>query len=305
MSSVAPVVFFVWRRPEQTRQVFEQIRKARPRHLLIVADAPRTGNQEEKALWEETINIVTEVDWPCDFRLEQADRNLGLRERLMTGLDLAFSLYEAALILEDDCLPSETFFTFGTEMLNRYSEQPKVALISGSNFAPIESTASYHYSRAPYIWGWGGWARSWNEFRASPQVESWSKEETSQVMKTFASKLQARQFRKMMLAASTLNTWDISFAVWIRQMGLLSVVPKKNLIENIGFGPTATHTKFEAFDVQAERDEISPPFLAPALLEPDDKREREMWRRKSLRWITFPIGHPINFLRRVARHLLP
>jgi hypothetical protein len=107
----------------------------------------------------------------------------------------------------------------------------------------------------------------------------------------------------MMAIADTLNTWDISLAVWVRQDRKLTVVPRLNLIENIGFGADATHTKFEAFDVQVPGSNFLEPLRHPLYIGASMKIERRMWRQKSLRWLGFPIKHPLRFLGLVIAYL--
>jgi hypothetical protein len=299
-----PVVFFIFRRPETTARVFEEIRKAKPKKLYLVADGPRAGMQGERELVGRTRGVVSNVDWPCEVIEIYAPENLGLRQRIFSGLDEVFSEEEKAIVLEDDCLPSESFFSFCSELLTRYSDNDQIAIVSGFNFAPAKSlTQDYFFSRSTYIWGWATWARTWKDFRSAPQVEAWSKQEKESIRETFASKIQMKEVFGLMAIADTLNTWDISLAVWVRQQRKLSILPRLNMIENIGFGAEATHTKFEAFDVQLPRCNFLTPLKHAEDIRVDDRLEKKMWRRKSLRWVTFPLQHPVRFLSIFARYI--
>jgi hypothetical protein len=299
-----PVVLFIFLRPETTAKVFAEIRKAKPKKLYLVADGPRADSRREEILVARTREVVSNVDWPCQVSRLYSPENLGLRRRILSGLDEVFSREEKAIVLEDDCLPSESFFSFCSQLLARYSDSKDVSLVSGFNFAPSkDQEKDYFFSHSAYIWGWATWARTWKEFRASPQVESWSKQETEYIKRTFASKIQMKEFFGLMSIADTLNTWDISLAVWVRQKEKLTIVPRINLIENIGFGADATHTKFEAFDVQIPAMNFLRPIKHPFEVELSSKLERRMWREKSLRWVTFPLKHPIRFLNLVLDYL--
>ena len=292
------VAFFIFRRPETTARVFAEIRKARPRKLYVIADGARDGKPEEQQLVQRTRDVVSEIDWPCEVTRVFAEQNLGLRQRIFTGLDHVFSKENSAIILEDNCLPSQSFFSFCSELLQAHEKNENVALVSGFNFAPSKlMQADYFYSTSTYIWGWATWARTWKEFRTSPQVESWTTEETEEIKGTFASRIQMKEFLGMMSIADTLNTWDISLAVWVRQSKKLTIVPRLNLVENIGFGAEATHTKFEAFDVQLPSSDYSAALIHPKVIAADFKTERGMWRKKTSRWVTFPAKHPIRTIR--------
>ena len=299
-----PVVFFVFRRPETTARVFREIRKARPKKLYIVSDGARIEKLGEAELVSRTREVVANIDWPCEVSRIYATTNLGLRERILSGLDEVLAKEQKVIVLEDDCLPSESFFSFCSEMLNKHVANEKVALVSGFNFAPSKNpNQDYFFTHSTYIWGWATWARTWKEFRSAQQVEAWSKNETDSIKETFASKIQEREFLGMMAIADTLNTWDISLAVWVRQNRKLTVVPRINLIENIGFGADATHTKFEAFDVQVPASNFFGPIKHPRETRAAMKLERRMWRQKSLRWVVFPIKHPLRFLGLVLAYL--
>lgn len=299
-----PVAFFIFRRPETTSRVFQTIRAARPKTLFLIADGPRQGAEFEMKLTEQTRAIVREIDWPCDVHRIYSEKNLGLRDRVLSGLDTVFSKVDRAIILEDDCLPNASFFGFCSELLSRYSAATEVGIVSGFNFSPFyDEKSDYFFSRSTYIWGWATWAETWQAFRASPQVESWSETELQELKPTFASRIQEREFLAMAKSAENLNTWDISLAVWVRQSNFYTVIPNRNLITNIGFGQEATHTKFEAFDVQAPVSDYFGPIRHPESIVYDSKIEKLAWRKKILRWATFPVKHPIDFLRRVIAFL--
>jgi hypothetical protein len=297
-----PIAFFLFRRPETTELVFQSIRRARPETLFLIADGPRAQVSGEIQLCNQTRDVVKEIDWPCQVFRIYSEYNLGLRERILSGLDEVFSVVDRAIILEDDCLPNTSFFTFCEDLLKKYENSTEIALVSGFNFAPTKNSKfDYYFSKSASIWGWATWAKKWKTFRTSPQVESWSKFELQEISKTFHSILQRRDFIALAKIAGTLNTWDVSVAVWVRQNKLLTVVPFTNLVSNIGFGEQATHTKFEAFDVQIPTENLGGAVRHPEQISYHRKHEVWAWRRKSLRWITFPISHPFEFISRLRK----
>ena len=77
------------------------------------------------------------------------------------------------IILEDDCLPSADFFRFTTELLDRYADKKSVGLISGSSRLRGRSVSdsSYDFSADVRIWGWATWARTWQSFSGSGDLE--------------------------------------------------------------------------------------------------------------------------------------
>ena len=72
-----PVLFIIFNRPETTVQVFEAIRKARPKQLFVAADGPRLGKDGEKERCEKAREIATNVDWDCEVKTLFRDENIG------------------------------------------------------------------------------------------------------------------------------------------------------------------------------------------------------------------------------------
>ena len=65
------------------------------------------------------------------------NKNLGCRKGVTAGIDWFFSNEEMGIILEDDCIPSLSFFQFCDQMLLEYQFNEKVFMISGHNKAGI------------------------------------------------------------------------------------------------------------------------------------------------------------------------
>ena len=299
-----PVVLFLFRRPRETQILLDSLVRAKPPKLYVFMDAARKGNPSEAALVDEVKDLVEGISWQTEITKVYAADNMGLRERILTGLDFVFARESQAIILEDDCIPQETFFRYAEELLGRYESDDKVGIISGFNPMEIEGLAeSYHFVFTPYIWGWATWSRLWKEFRESPQVEQWGVVETNAALDTFVHPSAKKSFGKMMVLASSLNTWDISFDVFLRSRGKLNLIPRVNLIRNIGFGAGATHTFFEFFDMPKVAGEIDFPLRHPVDDQVMEIHERRFWRHRNLSWVTFPLKNPLETFRRLSSFL--
>ncbi|MBK8475407.1 MAG: glycosyltransferase family 2 protein [Opitutaceae bacterium] len=243
---IAPVVMIVFNRPALTRRVFERVRAARPPRLLVVCDGPRTDRPADAPLVEEVRRIfATGVDWPCEVVQDYADRNMGCMDRIHTGLDRAFALFEEAIILEDDCLPDPSFFPFCSEMLARHRDNPRVMNIAGTNFiANHYSTGdSYWFSHHPWTWGWASWRRAWqhNDFF----LHSWDTRQ-KELHASFASRWERQYWMSTFAQAQqdlrATDCWDFQWNFSCRTHGGVSIVPRHNLVENLGFIGDSTHT---------------------------------------------------------------
>ncbi len=188
--------------------------------------------------------VVEQVDWPCRVYQEYAPANLGLKRRVESGLDWVFERVEEAVILEDDCLPDPTFFSFCAALLAHYRSDPQIMAISGTNFIHPRYACphSYVFSRYPLIWGWATWRRAWRLY--DPHMARWPQARASGWLDHTLADHQACQYwaYQFETAYTRGHTWDYgwTFACW-QQHGL-SIMPAANLVSNIGFGVGATHT---------------------------------------------------------------
>jgi len=119
MNACAPVLFLVFNRPEQTRRVFEAIRAARPQRLYVAADGPRPDRPGEIERCAEVRSIATAVDWPCELVTLLREVNAGCAEAVSSAVTWFFNHEPEGIILEDDCLPDRSFFSYCTVQLER------------------------------------------------------------------------------------------------------------------------------------------------------------------------------------------
>jgi hypothetical protein len=240
----APVAFLIFNRPNETARVFERIRDARPRTLLVIADGPR--NDAEHDLVERTRSVVQKVDWSCDVRVNASATNLGCRKRVSSGLDWVFNEVNDAIILEDDCLPDPTFFRFCDEMLDRYRDEPRVMHVGGTNFqlGKRPTSDSYYFSAINQIWGWATWGRAWRS-HYDVSMKRWPDMRNTSFLRDLIGEEIAAKVKAGFddIHAGRTDSWDNqwTFAMWLAQG--LAILPAVNLISNIGFGASATHTR--------------------------------------------------------------
>lgn len=243
-----PVVLAVFNRLETTERVFNAIREARPTKLLVIADGPRADRPGEADKCRAVRQLVERVDWPCELLTHFAEENMGCKRRISSGLDWVFSQVEEAIILEDDCVPSQSFFWFCQELLARYRDDARVMAISGDDFLADSGrqVASYWFSKYPQVWGWATWRRAWAHYDVT--LQDWPAYARSPA---FAAQCPNRRERRYWRGcfdrtyAGQIDTWDYQwvFACWKRQG--LTLLPTRNLVSNIGLTPGATHLVIE------------------------------------------------------------
>ncbi len=242
-----PILFLIFNRPETTRQVFAAIRKEQPAKLYVAADGPRPGRIGEHELCEEVRSIATTVDWPCEIITLFRDNNLGCKHAVSQAISWFFKHEEEGIILEDDCLPAQTWFPFAEELLTKYQDDERIMNISAQHFHRDAHTPphSYFFSRYFHCWGWATWRRAWKLYDLEMNLWSAVRDTHWLRAKGDGSRLFAEYWKRIFDAvyAGTIDTWDYqwTFSCWA-QNGL-TILPSKNLVTNIGFGDGSTHTR--------------------------------------------------------------
>jgi len=238
-----PIIFFNLGRPEATRRVLDVIRKVQPERLFVVLDGARSEAEEEKR--KEVKQILENINWDCEVRRNYSEKNIGLRQRIPSGIDWAFENTDKLIILEDDTLPHELFFPYCEELLYKYENNDKVMNISGVNFQNKLSSfkKSYHFSYIAQIWGWATWRRAWNKYDGDMQV--WPQAEKHGLMQSiFGKSPEASYWRYLfdkMYQGKKNDNWDAQWAFTLFINKGLSINPSVNLVSNIGAGEGATH----------------------------------------------------------------
>lgn len=243
-----PILFLIFNRPDQTKRVFEEIRKARPTHLFIAADGPRLDRPDDIDKCKRSREVATNVDWPCEIKTLFQEKNLGCRNAPPTAISWFFDNVEAGIILEDDCLPDPSFFPFCAELLERYAKDERVMQISGDCFQDNNSkfsrANSYFFSTIPYLWGWASWRRAWQQY--DPTMVGWPEVRSQETLRKVLTDPAVYSHWEYFLDSyydRLKDSWDGPWVYACMMHNGLSINPTVNLIENIGFGSEATHTK--------------------------------------------------------------
>lgn len=267
-----PILFLVFNRPDTTLRVFEAIRLAKPKKLYIAADGARASKEDEDRKVAEVKKIVSQVDWPCEVITLYRDVNLGCKVAVSKAITWFFDQEEEGIILEDDCLPHPSFFRYCEELLDRYKDDERVALISGDNFqfGKRRGEASYYFSRYTHIWGWASWRRAWRHY--DPKAGSWPALRDGNWLSVLLDDAGERKYWAAMFEAvfkGQIDTWDYQWTLTCWSQGMVSVLPNVNLISNIGFGGDATHTHGTSIYADMALEPMEFPLRHPDIMLPD------------------------------------
>jgi len=240
-----PILFIIFRRKEVALKSLERIRKVQPARLYIACDGARSNVEGERELVEETRKAVAgAIDWPCDIHTLFQDRNLGCSMGVYTAINWLFEHEEQGIILEDDCMMQESFFTYAEELLDKYKDDERIGMIDGANYVKgVDIPDSYGFSHYKSTNGWATWRRAWRlmdlnmDWRKTPYADSIIRNNGYR-----AKDVKYWKYRIKVIDHNDASAWDWQWYFTLAAHNMLGIYPKYNLTTNIGFGEGATHT---------------------------------------------------------------
>lgn len=264
------VLFIFFTRQLQTAKVFKEIREARPRKLFLYQDGPREGRKDDINNIHKCREIVEEIDWDCEVHKMYQEKNYGCDPSEYISQKWMFSLVDRGIILEDDDVPSQSFFPFCIELLERYKEDTRIGIICGmNNIDTFDNGYSYCFTRYGSIWGWATWKRvidlwdpEYNWMKENHLIKILNKtyrDTKSWIQTCKIHKTTGREHYESILGAS------------VRVNNMINIVPSKNLITNVGIAGESTHSVSEITRLP--------------------RRIRKLFNKKRYD-IEFPLNHP-------------
>lgn len=288
-----PVLFIFFNRRDVALQVFAKIKQVKPATLYLSSDGPREATcGESSTVVELRQYILDNIDWPCAVYTRFGDVNLGCGLGVSTAIEWFFAYEESGVILEDDSLPSISFFYYCQELLEKYKNDFRVWHISGTSFIPpnIESDASYHFSKIPVVPGWATWKSRWQYFDIEMKELDYFNQHKyiNEVCHSNKEKLwHGSTFVANLLKINNGWGWQWYFTV-LTNHGL-AITPIKSLIRNIGLNRAdAVHTTQRDQEWESvNANEISFPLIHPKMFCIDNQLDRYIYNRFT-RYYTIP-----------------
>ncbi len=236
------VLILFFNRPNQLRQVFGQVKEARPSRLFLYQDGPR--DERDLPGIETCRRITEEIDWECEVHRNYQQNNSGCDPSNYLAQKWAFSLTDKCIVFEDDSIPSVSFFRFCKEMLDRYENDTRISMIAGFNNEEItkDVASDYFFASTFSIWGWASWRRVidlWDETYAFLNDKP-----SLFLLKNL---INERKYRRDFLPMcrshheSGKAFYETIFQASIFLNSGLSIVPAKNMITNLGATDSSTH----------------------------------------------------------------
>ena len=240
-----PVYLNFFNRPDTFKYVFDAVKQAKPSKLFLSCDGARTGNKDDEKNIAACQTIADDIDWECEVHKNYSKENLGCGMRMNSGISWAFEYVDRLIILEDDCVPSQDFFPFCEELLEKYKEDNRIYMINAMNhLIRYDETPNSYFFGPGCCWGWATWKRAWKQmdFYMGFLSDDYS-------MKCVERKYPfCRNVRKegdekanILKSGKRLSSWTYQSGMASALNSQMAIVPSVNLITNIGLTADSTH----------------------------------------------------------------
>lgn len=240
------VLILAWNRPDKLSRLVERLKELQVPNIYIWRDGPRVDSNHDFINCRKVEEIAnSNFDWNCTLKKRISSVNLGCEQSVRSAIDWFFEFEDEGIIIEDDCLPNEDFFAFCDSLLDTYRSDNRIWTVSGSNFqnGKVRGSASYYFSRYCHSWGWATWKDRWRHYADNKKYwKDYFHEERVYDMSNSEWFYWRKVFDRLYLKNQP-DSWALRWLMTCFANQGLTAIPNVNLVLNIGFDKSATHTK--------------------------------------------------------------
>lgn len=264
MNDLAPIVLFVYNRPDHTHQTVETLLRnpeCIQSELFIFSDAAK--HEKDTAKVEEVRNYIAQIQGFKKVHINHKTTNQGLANSVIGGVTEVINRYGKVIVLEDDIESGTDFLAFMNAMLDRYQDEQRIFTVSGYSY-PLDCLRIYpysaHFSYRASSWGWGTWKDRWdsidwdlhkkNHFNRSISLQRKFNEGGGDLSQMLINQEKGR-----------IDSWAVRMVFNVCMQNKIHLLASKPKTRNIGLDNSGTHSsKTTKFDVKLIREEH---FLLP------------------------------------------
>lgn len=235
------IIVFAYNRSGHLQKVLHGLKKNRGiSKLYVFQDGLKC--EEHRSEWEKTRQVIEEIDW-CEVVYRCAPCNKGLSRSIVDGMNIVFEENDAAVVLEDDCVPAPCFVEFMEQCFEKYKEDQKVYSVGGYSW-PVnikkKDESDIYFCRRISSWGWGTWKNRWEKYgqdytflqrmlfdrKQSTELAIWGND----LERTLVDRVKGLN-----------DSWAVFWALKTIEDGGFCINPYASLITNIGFDGSGVH----------------------------------------------------------------
>jgi hypothetical protein len=243
-----PIVIVAFRRADLLIETLNAVEKIRPKRVFFIQDWYNDKTLQFARECHATSSVLQSIEWPCEITYIKADYNMGLKNRIESGLDEVFAQVNQAVIIEDDIRVSVEGFYFLQSMLNEYCVDESIWHINCSNLVSKFQLPKnqYRFSQYAHSWGWGTWADRWSKYDGD--LKFWPEySESVSFRQRFEHRPEMAYWKDIfddVYFGRNTSSWAYPWlaAMWFHEAQAIS--PNVNYALNNGFDKRATHTTY-------------------------------------------------------------
>jgi hypothetical protein len=236
-----PVLVIGYNRPSLLQELLSHLNDIGVKKIYVALDGPK--NEQDFLLCEQVYNLVKFNKHRFEIKILHRDYNLGCCLGVISALDWFFAEEDFGAIIEDDCFPKPGFFNFLNLAIENLAHMPASPMRIFSAHNPFDYNFSGQLSNLVLIHGWATYSLVWRKIR-----EDYFKLKLPSFVNNSGEKRQIQQAlfwwsNSTRAKLASVDTWDgiLNDQVW--RLGVKTLIPESNMVRNLGFGPSATHTK--------------------------------------------------------------
>lgn len=261
-------ILFTYNRPVHTKRVLDALSKnvESPQKLFVFQDGMKSTTNEDD--WKNVGKVIRDVDW-CEVEIHISEKNKGLAESIIHGVDYVFQEYDAVIVLEDDCVPHPKYLNFMYDCLNKYEKNAKVYSVGGYP-APIDidrvnGEDAYFCGRFSSC-GWGTWKNRWKEYERDYAILKRIKDnsDSRERLNIWGNDLESHLLGNI---TGKCDSWAVFWALKQIEKDGYTLCPYESLIYNIGFDGSGRHSGTEQRDMEYRAADNMNDFKLPDQIE--------------------------------------
>jgi GR25 family glycosyltransferase involved in LPS biosynthesis len=240
MNNPIPVLIIAYRRKDSLREILRLCEANSVNRIYVAIDGPKNNSVAGKRDNSEMNKLVSDFSKQFSGRvfLLNRSKNIGCAASVLSACDWIFEKESAAIILEDDCIPTSDFFRFSQLAVEVINKDERIWLSCGTQFMPEDNRMdSWFLSRYPLTWGWSTTRKKWLEISAELKMNKTLKAADVSKAETIYWNAGARRAQR-----GWVDVWDTVLAQRLIALNKLVILPKCCLISNVGNDSFATNT---------------------------------------------------------------
>lgn len=248
---MTPIAIFAFNRPKEFTNMLASLKRNplfEESEKYFFIDGPR--NDKDIDLIKEVEQIALTVT----DNVKLSPENKGLGSSIIAGVSEVLSQHDSVIVIEDDLRLMPGFLTYMNQALECFKNDERILAVCGYSLkikTPKGYDSTVYLGDRVSSWGWGTWRDRWE--KVNWEVSDW--EEFSSDTKAIARLNQCGSDMFGMLRdfmEGRNRSWAIRFCYHQFKNGMYSVHPVKSLVNNEGFGETATNCrqKYNRFKIE-------------------------------------------------------